>query len=234
MLLSAKNIEAGYDVSQVLFSISFDVRKGEVVTLLGRNGMGKSTAVKAIIGLCPPRGGEIWLNGERVDGLPPHRIARKGVGLVPEGRRIFPNLSVEENLQMACANRRDEKQPWTIERVLALFPRLRERLRNPGNRLSGGEQQMLAIGRALVTNPLLLILDEATEGLAPLIREEIWSQLHRLKAEGLTMIVIDKDVAALASLSDRHFVFEKGQIAWSGTSAELLADAEVQQRYLSI
>jgi branched-chain amino acid transport system ATP-binding protein len=234
MLLEARNIEAAYDISQVLFSVSFEVREGEVVAFLGRNGMGKSTAVAAIMGLLPIRGGEIRFNGERIDGLPPHRIAQRGIGLVPEGRRIFPNLSVFENLEMAAANRRGEVDPWTIERVLALFPRLSERLKYPGNRLSGGEQQMLAIGRALVTNPKLLVLDEATEGLAPLIREEIWNELRGLKRQGLAMIVIDKDIHALSALAGRHFMFEKGRIEWAGTSAELLADTAVQDRYLTV
>jgi branched-chain amino acid transport system ATP-binding protein len=234
MLLEARNVDAAYDISQVLFSVSFDVREGEVVAFLGRNGMGTSTAVAAIMGLLPIRAGEIWFNGERIDGLPPHQIAQRGIGLVPEGRRIFPNLSVLENLQMAAANRRGEADPWTIDRVLALFPRLSERLKHPGNRLSGGEQQMLAIGRALVTNPLLLVLDEATEGLAPLIREEIWKELRGLERQGLAMIVIDKDVHAVSTLAARHFVFEKGRIEWAGTSSELLADATVQDRYLGV
>jgi branched-chain amino acid transport system ATP-binding protein len=234
MLLQVINVETFYGRIQALFGVSLDIRDGEIVTLLGRNGMGKSTTVKSIIGMNRPRGGEIRFRGERIDGLPSHRIARMGVGLVPEGRRIFPNLTVRENLQMACANRRGVGDPWTVERVLDLFPRLRERLRNQGFQLSGGEQQMLAIGRALVTNPLLLILDEATEGLAPVIRDEIWERLRLLKSAGLSMIVIDKDLTALSEIGDRHFILEKGERVWSGSTAELLSDGSLQDRYLSV
>ncbi len=234
MLLDVRQIRASYGPSQVLFDVSVNVGEGEVTTFLGRNGMGKTTAVKSISGLLPISSGEVWLNKERIDRLPPHQIPRRGIGLVPEGRRIFPNLTVLENLEMAYANRRNEPNPWNVARVLELFPRLSERLKNPGFRLSGGEQQMLAIGRALVTNPLVLILDEATEGLAPLIRQEIWAHLAKLRSAGLSMIIIDKDVQALSAIADRHYVFERGEIVWSGTTPELDANTDVQSKYLSL
>jgi branched-chain amino acid transport system ATP-binding protein len=234
MLLEAQNLEAGYAATQVLFGVSLEVGEGEVVTLIGRNGMGKTTTVGTIMGLVRPRAGEIRFRGKRIDGLKPHRIARLGLGLVPEGRRIFPNLSVRENLAMAAADRARAPEPWTLERVLDFFPRLRARLSNRGTQLSGGEQQMLAIGRALMTNPSLLILDEATEGLAPIIREEIWARLHALKGTGLSIIVIDKEVEALAELADRYFVLEKGEMVWSGDTAALKASPEVQERYLGV
>jgi branched-chain amino acid transport system ATP-binding protein len=204
-----------------------------VVTLMGRNGMGKTTTVRTIMGLMKPRAGSIRFRGERIDGVAPHRIARLGLGYVPEGRRIFPNLSVRENLAMA-AMERGEGERWSIDRVLAFFPRLGERLSNYGTQLSGGEQQMLAIGRALMTNPSLLILDEATEGLAPVIRDEIWARLHQLKGTGLSILVIDKELDALQELADRHYVLEKGEVVWSGDNAALAADAQVQETYLSV
>ena len=234
MLLEAHDLETSYGASQVLFGVSLSLAEGEVVSLLGRNGMGKTTTIRALMGLVPPHGGEIRFGGARIDGLPPHRIARLGLGLVPEGRHIFPNLTVRENLVMAYANRHGAPQPWTLDRVLDFFPRLRERLSNRGTQLSGGEQQMLAIGRALMTNPKLLILDEATEGLAPLIREEIWARLRALKNTGLSILVIDKELEALCDLADRHVVLEKGEVVWSGTTPALLADAELQERYLSV
>ena len=214
--------------------MSLQIGEGDVVTLIGRNGMGKTTTVRALTGLLPPKGGEIVFRGERIDALPPHRIARMGLGLVPEGRHIFPNLSVRENLVMAHANRTDAPDPWTLEKVLHFFPRLGERLANGGRQLSGGEQQMLAIGRALMTNPSLLILDEATEGLAPVVREEIWARLHRLKETGLSILVIDKEIDALCELADRHYVIEKGEIVWSGDTPALQADASVQETYLGV
>jgi branched-chain amino acid transport system ATP-binding protein len=186
------------------------------------------------MGLARPHDGEIRFRGDRIDKLPSHKIARLGLGLVPEGRHIFPNLSVRENLLMAGANRRGVPEPWTLERVLDFFPRLGERIDNGGNQLSGGEQQMLAIGRALMTNPILLILDEATEGLAPIIREEIWARLHALKGTGLAIVVIDKEVDALAGFADRHFILEKGEVVWTGDTAALHADTEAQERYLSV
>ena len=234
MLLDVKAIEAGYGQAQVLFGISFQIDEGEVVTLIGRNGMGKTTTVRTIMGLVRAGRGEISLAGERIDGAAPHRIARLGIGLVPEGRQIFPNLSVRENLLMAGRDRGWGGEAWTFERVLDFFPRLGERLTHAGTQLSGGEQQMLAIGRALMTNPRLLILDEATEGLAPVIREEIWARLGLLKKAGLSILVIDKEMEALSELADRHYVIEKGEIAWSGSSADLLADPSIQETYLGV
>lgn len=233
MLLDVRDIASSYGLSQVLFGVSFTVGEGEVVTLLGRNGMGKTTTVRSLIGLVRPHGGEIFFRDARVDGLPPHRIARLGVGLVPEGRHIFPNLSVRENLLMA-EHRRGGATPWTLDRVFELFPRLAERFNNRGNHLSGGEQQMLAIGRALMTNPTLLVLDEATEGLAPRIREEIWDKLVELKKTGLAIIIIDKDLEALCAFADRHYILEKGEVTWNGSTAELKANSELQDRYLGV
>ncbi|WP_168879662.1 ABC transporter ATP-binding protein [Rhizobium sp. P28RR-XV] len=236
MLLDVREIEASYGLSQILFGVSLAIGEGEVVTLMGRNGMGKTTTVSSIMGLLTVRGGQIDFANRRIDGLPPHRIARLGAGLVPEGRRIFPNLTVEENLQMARIRRGAEitDAPWTLERVYELFPRLRERYSSQGTRLSGGEQQMLAIGRALMTNPRLLILDEATEGLAPVIRDEIWACLSSLKLTGLSILVIDKEVEALCRIADRHYLLEKGQIAWTGTTAELMAAPSLHETYLGI
>jgi len=233
MLLEINNVAASYGLSQVLFGVSFAIDDGEVVTLMGRNGMGKTTTVRALMGLIQPHGGEIRFRGERIDGLPPHRIARLGLGLVPEGRQIFPNLTVRENLLMA-EQRKKSDVPWTKDRVFDLFPVLRERASNRGNQLSGGEQQMLAIGRALMTNPYLLILDEATEGLAPRIREEIWTTLQSLKKAGLSIIVIDKDVEALCEFADRHYILEKGEVIWTGSTRELLDNKEIQDRYLGV
>ncbi|MGZ8310340.1 MAG: ABC transporter ATP-binding protein [Rhodoplanes sp.] len=233
MLLDVRDIVSSYGLSQVLFGVSFCVGDGEVVTLMGRNGMGKTTTVRSLMGLVRPHAGEIRLRGERVDGLPPHRMARLGLGLVPEGRQIFPNLTVRENLVMA-EHRRGGDEAWTVERVFELFPRLAERMANRGNHLSGGEQQMLAIGRALMTNPALLVLDEATEGLAPKIREEIWTKLQDLKNTGLSIIIIDKDVEALCAFADRHYILEKGEVIWTGSTAELTANKELQNRYLGV
>jgi branched-chain amino acid transport system ATP-binding protein len=208
------------------------VGAGEVVTLLGRNGMGKTTTVRSIIGLTPARAGTIRFAGEDVRGVQPFRIAQRGIGLVPEGRQIFPNLSVHENL--VATARGNGAARWTLDRVFELFPALAARRSNMGNQLSGGEQQMLAIGRALMTNPQLLVLDEATEGLAPLVRAEIWRVMSRLKAQGLSILLIDKNVQALTRIADRHFVIERGRVVWSGTSAELTAAPDVQHRYLGI
>jgi branched-chain amino acid transport system ATP-binding protein len=232
-MLSVANLQTAYGAAQVLFGVSFEIGAGEVVTLLGRNGMGKTTTVKSIIGLVRPRGGTVSFGGASLGGLPSHRIAQRGIGLVPEGRQIFPTLSVEENL-VATAAARSGPARWNLERVYELFPRLKERRGNLGTQLSGGEQQMLAVGRALMTNPKLLILDEATEGLAPLIRAEIWRCLERLKAERQAILVIDKNVDALCRLADRHIVLEKGRVAWSGTSAELKADPTVKERFLHV
>jgi branched-chain amino acid transport system ATP-binding protein len=234
VLLDARGLKAGYGQAQVLFGISLSLAEGEVVTLIGRNGMGKTTTVNAIMGLLPARRGVVEFEGNRVDRLPSFRIARLGLGLVPEGRQIFPNLSVRENLLASAANRTSRGNPWTLARAYTFFPRLAERQRNMGNQLSGGEQQMLAIGRALMTNPKLLILDEATEGLAPLIRQEIWSCLDRLKREGQAILVIDKSVGALIGLADRHHIVEKGRVVWTGTSDALARDSELQHRYLGV
>ena len=231
-MLSVEGLEAAYAESQVLFGLELSVGAGEAVTLLGRNGMGKTTSVRAIMGLIKPRAGRVRFEARDITGLPPFGIARAGLGLVPEGRQVFPNLSVRENL--VATARAPAGARWDLERVLALFPALRERLAALGTQLSGGEQQMLAIGRALMTNPRLLILDEATEGLAPLVRAEIWRTLAALKAEGLAILVIDKNVAALARLADRHFIIEKGRTVWQGTSAELTADPSLSARYLGV
>ena len=229
-MLELRDVETAYGRSQVLFRVNLEVRAAEDVTLLGRNGMGKTTTVKSIMGIAVPTAGEILFDGKALRGLASYRIAQAGLGLVPEGRQVFPNLTVRENL-VATARRGG---PWTLERVFALFPQLRERRSNYGNQLSGGEQQMLAIGRALMTNPRLLILDEATEGLAPLIRHEIYRSIAQLKAEGLSILVIDKDVKALTRVADRHYVLEKGRVVWSGSSAELAANTELQRRYLGV
>ncbi len=233
-LLEVDGIETCYGLSQVLFGVDLEVRRGEVVTLLGRNGMGKTTTIRSIMGLTPPRQGSVRFGGREVRGLAAFRIAQLGIGLVPEGRQIFPNLTVRENLVAASANRLGSRDPWTLEKIHALFPRLAERGSNMGNQLSGGEQQMLAIGRALMTNPRLLILDEATEGLAPLIREEIWNCLSTLKARGQSVLVIDKNVENLAHIADRHYIIERGRSVWSGTSAELITAPDLQHRYLGI
>jgi branched-chain amino acid transport system ATP-binding protein len=233
-LLEVENLETAYGSSQVLFGLSFSIGAGEAATLLGRNGMGKTTTVRSIMGLTPVRGGSVRFRGERIERLSPDRIARAGIGLVPEGRQIFPNLTVRENLVAFAANRSATRDPWTTERVFAFFPQLAGRRDNMGNQLSGGEQQMLAIGRALMTNPHLLILDEATEGLAPLIREEIWRCLAALKAAGQTLLVIDKYVERLTAIADRHTVIERGRVAWQGGSAELAADPGIWHRYLGV
>jgi branched-chain amino acid transport system ATP-binding protein len=233
-MLRIRDLEAFYGASQALFGMELSVDAGEVVTLMGRNGMGKTTTVHAVMGLLQARRGVVEFDGVRVDGMASFRIARLGLGLVPEGRQIFPNLSVRENLLAAAANRGARANPWTIERAFEFFPRLAERQRNMGNQLSGGEQQMLAVGRALMTNPKLLILDEATEGLAPLIRHEIWSCLRRLKNEGQAILVIDKNVGALIGLADRHHIVEKGRVVWTGSSTDLAGDKELQHRYLGV
>ena len=233
-MLKVRDLKAFYGRSQALFGMELSVGAGEVVTLMGRNGMGKTTTVHAIMGVLAERSGSIEFDGRRIDQLPSFRIARLGLGLVPEGRQIFPNLSVRENLLAAASNRSGRAAPWTLERVVEFFPRLGERQANRGNQLSGGEQQMLAIGRALMTNPRLLILDEATEGLAPLIRQEIWACLARLKREGQSILVIDKNVGAVIGLADRHHIVEKGRVVWSGTSTALASDSDLQHRYLGV
>ena len=233
-LLEVEGLETCYGQSQVLFGLSLSVRSGEMVALMGRNGMGKTTTVRSIMGLTPPRAGAVRFGSKEVRGLPAFRIAQLGIGLVPEGRQIFPNLTVRENLVAASGDRLGSADRWTLEKIHALFPRLAERGGNMGNLLSGGEQQMLAIGRALMTNPRLLILDEATEGLAPLIREEIWSCLSMLKARGQSVLVIDKNVEHLTRIADRHYIIERGRAVWSGTSEQLVAEPDLQHRYLGI
>jgi branched-chain amino acid transport system ATP-binding protein len=233
-LLEVEGLETCYGLSQVLFGLSLSIHSGEMVALMGRNGMGKTTTVRSILGLTPPRAGAVRFGGREVRGMAAFRIAQLGIGLVPEGRQIFPNLNVRENLVAASANRLGNRDPWTLDKIHTLFPRLAERSSNMGNQLSGGEQQMLAIGRALMTNPRLLILDEATEGLAPLIREEIWNCLSMLKARGQSVLVIDKNVENLARIADRHYIIERGRAVWSGTSEQLIAEPDLQHRYLGI
>ena len=233
-LLAVRDIETFYGPSQALFGLSFEVNERECVTLIGRNGMGKTTTVKTVMGLVESKSGEVSLAGENISGKAAYRIARAGIGLVPEGRRIFPNLTVRENLVATAENRRKVSDVWTLERVYGLFPRLNERERNLGSNLSGGEQQMLAIGRALMTNPRLLILDEATEGLAPLIRAEIWRCLEKLKQSGLSLIVIDKNIGPLLRLADRHFIVEKGRVVWRGTSEDLRAQPAKLHEYVGV
>ncbi len=234
MLLEVAKLETAYGASQVLHGIDLAVDAGQMVTLLGRNGMGKTTTVRSIMGLTRAQQGAISFRGRRIEREAPDRIARRGIALVPEGRQIFPNLTVREHLVAFAENRAGRPDPWTPAKVLELFPRLAERADNMGNQLSGGEQQMLAIGRALVTNPHLLILDEATEGLAPLVREEIWKCLAQLRAAGQTILVIDKYIERLVRLADRHTIIERGRVAWQGTSAELDADRGLWHRYLGV
>ncbi len=233
-MLSIRQLEAAYGTSQVLFDVALDIAEGEVVTLLGRNGMGKTTTVRAIMGLLAPRGGSIALDGADIRGAAPETVARRGLGLVPEGRQVFPTLKVRENLVATAANRLRRPQPWTLERVYALFPRLQERADQYARTLSGGEQQMLAIGRALMTNPKLLILDEATEGLAPVIRAEIWHCIAALKAEGQSILLIDKNLNVLKRLADRHYILEKGRTVWTGSSTDLARDTELVHRYVGV
>ena len=233
-LLELSNIETRYGLSQVLFGLSLAVAPGEMVTLMGRNGMGKTTTVRSLMGLTPAMAGSVRFDGKEIRGLPAYRVAKLGIGLVPEGRQVFPNLTARENLIATAANRTSAANPWTLARVCALFPRLSERLLNMASQLSGGEQQMLAIGRAMMTNPRLLVLDEATEGLAPLIRSEIWQCLTRLKAEGQSILLIDKNVEALIRIADRHYLIERGRVVWTGTSRALAGAPEVQHRYLGV
>ena len=233
-MLDVQGLEASYGLSQVLFGVSLRVEAGQVVTLLGRNGMGKTTTVRSIMGMLRPKAGKVLLEENPLHTLPSYRVAQLGLGLVPEGRQIFPNLTVRENLVATAANRRNEKEPWNLDRVFDLFSNLKNRMNNFGNQLSGGEQQMLAIGRALMTNPRLLILDEAAEGLAPLIRIEIYRAVQRLKSAGLSILVIDKDVKALMRVADVHYMLEKGRVVWTGDSAALAANEDVQHRYLGV
>jgi branched-chain amino acid transport system ATP-binding protein len=233
-IVEAKGLHTYYGSSHVLHGIDFTVRPGETISLLGRNGMGKTTTLRSILGLTKPRRGEVRINGRDMTGAEPYRIAREGIAFVPEGRGIFHNLTVREHLQMAAAPGPDDRENWTLERILTLFPRLAERLDHFGNRLSGGEQQMLTIGRALMTNPRLLILDEATEGLAPLIRHEIWGVIRLLKQSGLASVIVDKNVTTLLELADRNVIIVKGRVAFAGTSAELRADPTVLATHLGV
>ena len=234
-MLEVRGLEASYGESQVLFGMDFSIGAGEVVTLLGRNGMGKTTTIRALMGILRPDRGRIMFEGLGIYGLPSHKVAQAGIGLVPEGRQIFPNLSVRENLIATARPRADGAgENWNFDKVMDLFPALAPRLESAGNQLSGGEQQMLAVGRALMTNPKLLVLDEATEGLAPLVRQEIWACLAGLKAAKQSILVIDKNVAALTRIADRHHIVEKGRVVWNGTSDELRADKALQERYLGV
>ncbi|MGB3223318.1 MAG: ABC transporter ATP-binding protein [Desulforhopalus sp.] len=233
-MLRVNNITTYYGASQALFGVSLQIDTSAVVTLLGRNGMGKSTTIRSIMGLTPIHSGTIHFTGMETHRLPSYRIARLGIGLVPEGRQIFPNLTVRENLIATAANYRQSPKPYTLEDILTIFPRLADRLANYGNQLSGGEQQMLAVGRALMINPRLLILDEATEGLAPLIRKEIWRGLHILKGKGLAILIVDKNIDSLMAISDHHYIMEKGKIAWHGTTEELGSNPQLRSRYLGV
>jgi len=233
-MLELRGVETFYGSIQALFGMTLECARGQVTTLIGRNGMGKTTTVGSVLGTVPCSAGEIRFDGELISGRPAYEVAQRGIGLVPEGRQVFPNLSVRENLIATAANYSGSDDPWTLERVLDFFPRLAERLANQGSQLSGGEQQMLAIGRALMLNPRLLILDEATEGLAPLIRQEIWRRLEQLKQSGLTILLIDKNIDEFAHLSDRNYIVEKGRVVWDGDSQALTADSELKARYLGI
>jgi len=233
-LLDVADVETSYGLSRVLFGISLSIAPGEMISLMGRNGMGKTTTVRSIMGLARPTAGSIRFAGTELRTLPAYRIAKLGLGLVPEGRQVFPNLTARENLLATAANRNGAADPWTFEKVCTLFPRLAARAGSMANLLSGGEQQMLAIGRALMTNPRLLILDEATEGLAPLIRDEIWRCLKLLRAAGQSILVIDKNVDALTRIADRHYIIERGRVVWSGSSPALAGAPEIQRRYLGI
>ena len=233
-MLELVRLETFYGQSQVLFGIDLKINDGEVVTLIGRNGMGKTTTIHSIMGIVRDSKGKIIFKGEQIRGKPSYKIAKLGIGLVPEGRQIFPNLSVIENLIATESKSLNNSISWTLDRVFKIFPRLRERSKQMGNQLSGGEQQMLAIGRALMTNPHLLILDEATEGLAPILRNEIWNCLRELKSKGQSILVVDKNIEALTKLADQHFIIEKGKVVWSGNSNKLKTNKKIQKRFLGI
>lgn len=233
-MLKVSEICTFYGVSQALFGVSITVEEGEVVSLLGKNGMGKTTTVHSIMGITPISSGEVLFQNKRIDDMPSFKVSRSGIGLVPEGRQIFPNLNVMENLIATSANRNANPNPWTIESVLQMFPQLKSRLNSMGNLLSGGEQQMLAIGRALMTNPKLLILDEATEGLAPMVRQEIWACMEKLKKEGIAILIIDKNIRDLTRIADKHFIIEKGQVTWHGSSDQLLQQQDILMEKLGI
>ncbi len=233
-MLSVTELQTFYGESQALFGMSLEVGEAEVVTLLGRNGMGKTTTINSIMGIVPARHGNIEFRQHDITALASYKVAKLGVGLVPEGRQIFPNLTVRENLQATAANRQKHSNPWDIKRVLQMFPALEQRMSSMGNLLSGGEQQMLAIGRALMTNPVLLILDDATEGLAPLVRREIWECLASIKQQGLSILVVDKNINDLLALANRHYIIEKGAVVWSGDSTDLQQDPQLRERYLGV
>jgi branched-chain amino acid transport system ATP-binding protein len=233
-MLQVDNITTYYGPSQALFGVSLNIEESAVVTLLGRNGMGKSSTIRSIMGLTPIRSGTIHFRGQATHRLPSYRIARLGIGLVPEGRQIFPNLTVRENIIATAANYQRSPDPYCLEDILTIFPKLADRLDNYGNQLSGGEQQMLAVGRALMINPRLLVLDEATEGLAPLVRKEIWRGLDILKSKGLAILIVDKNIDALMAIADHHYIMEKGLIAWHGTTEELRANPQLRSRYLGV
>ena len=233
-MLKIENIETHYGSSQALFGVSLEIKESEVVTLLGRNGMGKSTTIRSVLGLTPARKGKIFFADKEIQKLQSYEIARLGIGLVPEGRQIFPNLTVSENLLATAANWTNSASPYSLDHILTIFPRLAERLNHYGNQLSGGEQQMLAVGRALMINPRLLILDEATEGLAPLIRKEIWRGLAILKEKGLAILIIDKNIDALMEIGERHYIMEKGKTVWSGSSTELKNNPDLLSQYLGV
>lgn len=233
-MLRVENIETYYGESQALFGVSLQIGESEVITLLGRNGMGKSSSIRSIMGLTPVRSGTIHFSGKKIHFLPSYRIARLGIGLVPEGRQIFPNLTVRENLVATASNYQRSPTPYRLEDILTIFPRLADRLDNFGNQLSGGEQQMLAVGRALMINPRLLVLDEATEGLAPLIRQEIWRGLSILKSKGLAILIVDKNIEALMAIADHHYIMEKGRVVWNGTSGELQNNPQLKAKYLGV
>jgi branched-chain amino acid transport system ATP-binding protein len=234
VLLQAQGLRAAYGASQVLFGIDFEIRAGEVMGLLGRNGMGKTTLIRSLLGIKSPQAGSVRFEGAEITGHSSDRIARMGLAVVPEGRQVFPNLSVDEHLTAFAARRNGAAQPWTPESVYALFPRLAERKKNMGNQLSGGEQQMLAIGRALLTQPALLVLDEATEGLAPLIRKEIWSTLLQLKGSDLSVLIVDRDLKSLSELADTFHVLEKGKIVHQGVGADLVTEKNRIEKFLSL
>ena len=233
-MLSVCEIDSFYGTTQALFGMSIEVNEGEIITLLGRNGMGKTTTIRSIMGLIKPRAGSIWFQDQNITDWPAFRIANAGLGLAPEGRHIFPNLTVMENLVATSNNKNQFFDPWTVEKVLALFPGLESRIKIKGNRISGGEQQMLSIGRALMTNPKLLLLDEATEGLSPLLRKEIWNSIIRLKDNHQSILLIDKNLESLMKIGDRHYIVEKGHAVWSGSSSELASNDELQQKYIGL
>lgn len=233
-ILELASVNTFYGLSHILFDVSLFVRQGEVVALLGRNGAGKSTTFRSIIGLTPPARGEILFRGERIDGLRPYQICRKGIGFVPEDRRCFPDLTVRENLEVAARRRKETTDPWTVEKVFSLFPRLKERQKNLGIQLSGGEQQMLTIARTLMTNPALLLLDEPSEGLAPLVVALLAQMILAIRGEGVTVLLAEQNIHFCAKVSDRGYVIDKGVIRYEGKMADLLADEEVKEKYLAV